>query len=459
MATQNKPTKWYSPKGLADMADNGFLAAVRSTGAVIRGIEVGSSKTMSVVAKPWRKKEPDSTESADRELEPREPESACEDVIMNRIGKSASDPAAQAPVDESPAGQYSTEQGEQGKKERVELLVKLATEAGKARSKELDAPPANQDREKDQTVTTPRQKREKDCQESKPIPNGALAEKSPVEIDAESAEAQPATPQQRHQEKIEPEKKEKMPKQAIDIDALLASQPQRDRVEALKLRVAVIEFSKGQKEAVINAQQDLISIGRDAEPFFVAVLERDDPMIVELALDGLARIGSALFIPCLAEVFSSPISDVRLIALRSLQRLEDEEAKPLFTRAASDPSPEVRMRVVSYLTWRRSLWAMELVRELCDDLKPQVKWAAIEAMVYLQPDMARDLIERTPPADGDSVYRRRIEMLFEKKATKIKEKIYQAKRKAKPEAKPEAGQAEKKAGRTKRGPVKGKQAG
>ena len=37
------------------------------------------------------------------------------------------------------------------------------------------------------------------------------------------------------------------------------------------------------------------------------------------------------------------------------------------------------------------------------DLKPQVKWAAIEATVCSQPDMARDLIERTPRADGDSL--------------------------------------------------------
>ena len=49
------------------------------------------------------------------------------------------------------------------------------------------------------------------------------------------------------------------------------------------------------------------------------------------------------------------------------------------------------------------LGCMELVRELCNDLKPQVKWAAIEAMVYSQPDMARDLSERTRPAGGGSV--------------------------------------------------------
>jgi HEAT repeat protein len=69
-------------------------------------------------------------------------------------------------------------------------------------------------------------------------------------------------------------------------------------------------------------------------------------------------------------MLSSPDRDLRLAALRAAHWLDDDEARPLFAIAAQDPAPEVRRRLVCYLSWRGAPWAMFELRTAVQRRQP-----------------------------------------------------------------------------------------
>lgn len=206
-----------------------------------------------------------------------------------------------------------------------------------------------------------------------------------------------------------------LPRQPIDVEALVANHPFPTRAQMLNALVSVNEFLNGAPRESEDAQRKLVSIAPLAEHVFLAALQRGIPRLSGLALEGLARLGAATLEPAVRELLSSTDRNLRMVALRAAQRLEDDAARPLLSMMAADPSPEVRRRLITYLSWRDSPWAMLELRGLCNDPVPAVRWPAIDVLARAQPDLARELIGRMLPTSADQCFRRRIEAAFAKR--------------------------------------------
>jgi len=214
-----------------------------------------------------------------------------------------------------------------------------------------------------------------------------------------------------------------LPKQLIDVEAVVAQHQFASRADMLSALVSVNEFLHGSSRESLDAQKQILAIGPAlAEPVFLAAIQRKSPKLAELALDGLARLKSEKLVPTAREMLSSSDRGLRLAALRAAHWLDDDEARPLFAIAAQDSAPEVRRRLVCYLSWRGAPWAIFELRRLCNDENLPVKWSAIIALTRAQPDVAVELMGRSPPSGEDTGYRRRIEAALAKKAGRDKAK-------------------------------------
>jgi hypothetical protein len=207
-----------------------------------------------------------------------------------------------------------------------------------------------------------------------------------------------------------------LPRQFIDVEAVVANHPFANRADMLSALVSVNEFIHGSSRESSDAQKQILLIGGTlAESVFLAALQGKSAKLAELAFDGLARLKSERLVPSTKEMLSSADRDLRLAALRAAHWLDDEDARPLFAIAAHDPAPEVRRRLVCYLSWRAAPWAMFELRRLCNDDNLVVKWAAIGVLTRVQPEVALELMGRSPPSGDDAGYRYRIQAALAKK--------------------------------------------
>jgi HEAT repeat protein len=405
-----KPRPWYSPALLADFANNGFLSVARGTGAVVRGIQSGSSKGVSVIVKPLQKKaDPPAKRPPGRPLAVQ-----MRDALAGRKTAAAVAPKP-APVAASPAPPPTPAPASRVAPADPAPATSppIATEAEFAPTTRSEIVPEAdiESAPKPPAPSVAPRKLGGEGQESGGVTGffrSLLKGEAKPEAKPEAATFRDRPGQPAAQPAI--------PKQPVDVEAVVAQHQFASRADMLSALVSVNEFFHGSARESSDAQKQILSIGATlAEPVFLAALQRKSPKLAELAFDGLARLKSEKLVPTAREMLSSPDRELRLAGLRAAHWLDDEEARPLFAMAARDPAPEVRRRMVCYLSWRGAPWAIFELRRLCNDDSPPVKWSAIVALTRVQPDVAVDLMGRSPPSEQDSSYRRRIEAALARK--------------------------------------------
>jgi hypothetical protein len=441
MAT-SKPTKsrpWYSPGVLADFANNGFLSVARGTGAVVRGIQSGSSKGVSVIVKPivkplQKKLDVPATRppekplavaktSAMAEPKPAPASSSAADIqpeVASQAGRPEPAPALSVRSDDrapvaspsDPGGPVSAEISVEAEfapttksEVAVEPEIEPARKAPEAPAPEAPSPavalrkPVGEGQESGGVTGFFRS-----LLKSEPKPEAVVSRDRPGQTAATRPTASPLAA------------RPALPRQFIDVEAVVANHQFANRADMLSALVSVNEFIHGSSRESSDAQKQILLIGGAlAEPVFLAALQGKSAKLAELAFDGLARLKSEHLVPSTKEMLSSPDRDLRLAALRAAHWLDDEDARPLFAIAAHDPAPEVRRRLVCYLSWRAAPWAMFELRRLCNDDNLVVKWAAIGVLTRVQPEVALELMGRSPPSGDDAGYRYRIQAALAKK--------------------------------------------
>lgn len=200
----------------------------------------------------------------------------------------------------------------------------------------------------------------------------------------------------------------------IDMEALLKQRFFRDRVEAIKVRKAMDDLLHGSEVARLNALKTLVGLCQVAEPFLIAALKKASPQVAEIALEGLSQIDSDRLVSCISDAFASPDHKLRIVALRVAQRLTDDTARSFLDQGLHDPSEKVKRRALSYLSWRDSSWALARITRLCEDPNPDVKWAALEALLAIKPSEAYDTLELMM-SSLDPIHRRRALTLLERR--------------------------------------------
>ena len=153
-----------------------------------------------------------------------------------------------------------------------------------------------------------------------------------------------------------------------------------DRSQAHRLYAAAEGLVHGIYSTRERAQKSLVDMGLKSEPFLVAALKGTKPAVAECALECLRRIGSEMTLESIADMLASDDEGLRLVALRTAQRLEKDEARPFLIAGAKDPSPRVRHRVISYLSWREDSWADTLLHQLSEDTNVTVRMTALETL-------------------------------------------------------------------------------
>ena len=421
MMQTSKPAKsrpWYSPGVLADFANSGFLSVARGTGAVVRGIQSGSSKGVSVIVKPLQKKPADPAARP-----PEKPRAVAKPDSL--AGKKV--PAAVAPAPVPAARVETTRASSQASwpappptpavSTDAPAPAQVTTEAEFAPTvkSEVAAEPESPSAPAASAPSVEPRKPGAEDQE----PGGVTGffrsllkgDAKPEAAPSRDRSGQPATTRA-----SAGASQLVLPKQLIDVEAVVAQHQFASRADMLSALVSVNEFLHGSSRESLDAQKQILAIGPTlAEPVFLAAIQRKSPKLAELALDGLARLKSDKLVPTAKEMLSSPDRGLRLTALRAAHWLDDDEARPLFAMAAQDSAPEVRRRLVCYLSWRGAPWAIFELRRLCNDDNLPVKWSAIIALTRMQPEVALELMGRSPPSGEDTGYRRRIEAALAKK--------------------------------------------
>ncbi len=204
----------------------------------------------------------------------------------------------------------------------------------------------------------------------------------------------------------------KRPQQKIDIDGLIEQYPLSDRVQTIRLRSAIDNLLHSSDLVRLNALKNLVNLGQSTEPFLVAVCRAASSQVVEIALEGLYQIDSSQLHDCIMYIFASQDYELRLVALRAAQRLNDDQARPLLLKGVQDPVVEVRRRTLTYLSWRDSSWAVAAIRDHFNDSEPSVQWAAVEALIAVNPKEAYESVELMMPSLG-SVYKRQAGALLQ----------------------------------------------
>ncbi len=184
----------------------------------------------------------------------------------------------------------------------------------------------------------------------------------------------------------------------LDAEALLEEHSPRDRVTAIVLRKALDVLLRGSEAARKSALETLVGQGEVAGPLLVACLREDSPEVVESAFEGLRQIGWDCPASSLSDVLGSSNAELRIVALRAARRLTDEQQRPLLERGLRDPNARVRRRAISYVAWHDSSWAVAEIMRLCDDPQPEVRWAAVEALVALRPAQAYEHLKLMMPS-------------------------------------------------------------
>jgi HEAT repeat protein len=157
----------------------------------------------------------------------------------------------------------------------------------------------------------------------------------------------------------------------------------------VRAKLGLEEFLFGADEVIDRGYATVRSLGAVAEPALRMALSSGNARRIELALDGLAELGSPYLYPSIVALQRSSDGWVRLLALHAAQRLPEDEARRFLVAGARDEAPEVRRRVVSYLSWRQAGWAVEVLQQLAADRDEKVQTAAMEALTLCLDGLAK----------------------------------------------------------------------
>jgi len=211
------------------------------------------------------------------------------------------------------------------------------------------------------------------------------------------------------------------PRPPLDVDELLREHAPADRVTAIVLHKALDDLLHGSEVARRSALETLVGQGQVAGPLLVACSRESSSQVVEAALEGLRQIDWPCLVSSICDVLASSDTELRIIALRAAGRLADERKRPLLERGLRDPDARVRRRAISYLSWHDSSWAVAEIMRLCDDRQPEVKWAAVEALMTLRPSEAYNHLKLMIPS-LDPVHQRRAAALLAKRENATKKR-------------------------------------
>ncbi len=190
--------------------------------------------------------------------------------------------------------------------------------------------------------------------------------------------AQPPTP-------CHETRQEESPRPSLDVEALLEEHLPQDKVKAIVLRKALGDLLHGTEATRNSAIETLAGQGEISGPLLVACLRENSLEVIDSAFEGLRQIGWDCPPGLISDMLGSSKAELRIIALRAAQQLTDEQQRPLLERGLRDPNARVRRRAISYVSWHNSSWAVAEIMRLSDDPEPDVKWAALEALVALSP--------------------------------------------------------------------------
>lgn len=429
--TQEPEIKWYAPQVLADRANDGFLYVVRSTGKAVHSIQSGTTKSLSVVG---------------HALSPKTLADQVGDGVLSVVrftGKTVRF------VQSGTTGGFSKvkqtlswgKREEKPKQQPVGLTQYEVAEVEESEFDQLAAEkmPWTENREMEEwEYPSPEQEM---VVEEKEI-SGKLAEK--VSEDKETVEEVVVKVTELPQEEVLLEEKElsheKKTKQewikhmekdwlentVLDLDVLMEQYSPLDKSEAMQLRKTLDDLLHGSEAVRPDALKSLVSLDQVAEPFLIAFVKTGSPEMVENALDGLSQIGSQRLIDCISNVLASSNPELRIVALRTAQRLENHEAQPFLEQGLRDSDVRVKRRALSYLSWQDSSWALADIRQLCNDPEPDVKWAALKALLAVSPAEAYDNLALLIPS-LDPIHKQRAALLLEQlkkvsSAPEVKEK-------------------------------------
>lgn len=197
----------------------------------------------------------------------------------------------------------------------------------------------------------------------------------------------------------------------VDVDALLKQHPVPDRIQALQVREAFDHLLHGSELAGRSALATLVSLGKTAEPFLLAVLADSSTQVTQIALEGLVGIRSDHLLEVIADLLKSENVELRMAALRATNGQPQEQIRPLLLQGLRDPSPLLRRRVLSYLAWCDASWARLEILDRCDDSDVTVRWAAVEALMSSDPTMAYEKLELMLPTLDPARRRRAVSLL------------------------------------------------
>ena len=364
--------KWHSPQALADRADNGFRFVVRSTARIVCNLPSGMGHGLSKLGRVvlCRKK-------ATRPAEPTE----------------AAPPQRLASVETPVATPADTQPSSGGTP-----CQDIARAAELAQQNCPLIPPVDKPRHEETIAKA-------------------------VAVAKKWATAKRRAPKQKTSDK-------ETQCTAANIDALLSEHIPKDKVQATRLRNALDNLINGSETARKSALEALVELGEDAGPSLVACSRVASPEVVELALEGLRQLGWHCLVSSISAVLESPSIEMRIIALRAAGQLVDDRRRALLERGLRDPVSRVRRRTISYVSWQGSSWAVSEIMRLCDDVKEDVQWAAIEALMALKPTEASDHLRLMMPSLAPPYQRRATALLAQQE--KLAEKPPAAKAPKKP---------------------------
>jgi hypothetical protein len=388
--------KWHSPQALADRANDGFLSVVRSTGWIVRSVPSDIVNGVSQVGQALIGRKRRAVKQQTKPLEAAPPQQdASPRAAAGARKRQASSPGAPEAAEpaRSARSQVTAEEPTLGEETEQEgkKMVKPQTKPLKAAPPQQDASPKAAAGARKRQASSP----------------GAPEAAEPARSARSQVTAEEPTPGQETEQ-------EGPQRPSLDIEALVKEHSPPDTVQAIMLRKALDDLLHGSEEASEGALKTLVGLGQVAEPFLVACLRKDSPHVVEIALEGLSQLGSQRLIGSISDVLGSSDPELRIVALRAVGRLPDDQQRPLLERGLRDPAARVRRRALFYLSWHDSSWAVAEIMRLCDDQQPDVQWAAVDALMALRPSQACDHLQLMMPS-LDPVYQRRAALLLQRR--------------------------------------------
>ena len=201
----------------------------------------------------------------------------------------------------------------------------------------------------------------------------------------------------------------------VNVEAWLDSLSLPDRSQKVRLRSALDDLIHGSAVIRRNASAILAGLGMAAEPVLVAYADGASIDVTEACIEILIRIGSDEPSGILRRLAEAPDPAARMVALRVSRSLDSDLQKPILLKALRDPLAVIRRRALTHLAWSHPGWAPAEILRLCYDSDPTVKWAALEALVAMDPKEARGRMDSLYP-DMDPLLRRRAVRLIERQA-------------------------------------------